>query len=383
MQKQWLIIACSVALFACNSKTKNTGADSTEAAITSVALVKDPFFTKQLKGTVADQAITMQILKSSDKTFSGYYSYDKIKEPIKLWGGVDSAGNILLHEELIDDVDQYFKGKLTDEGTYEGTWIGPNKSYPFKLKVVNEEKVISFLVTHIEDSAKLIDNMANSPVGTVRATVLWPVAGADDATLTWLRNAITQFDTKRDFPNAAAYAKNYTDSFVTHYRGENDTTGFAEIAAEGGGMSYNWDEDNTTEVAWNKYPLLALERYFYAYTGGAHGNYGSAYQMFDLSKKKELKVADVFKPGFQPALSAALEKSLRKRYKLTPDQPLKDNLLFDNKIEPNENFFITDAGVTFSYTPYEIAPYVVGQIYLFVPFSEIKDWVQPEYLPKQ
>jgi hypothetical protein len=46
---------------------------------------------------------------------------------------------------------------------------------------------------------------------------------------------------------------------------------------------------------------------------------------------------------------------------------------------PNDNFGITSKGIFFVFAPYEIAPYVVGEIELFVSFEKISDFVREEW----
>jgi len=383
MQKQCLLLlAATIGLFSCGQNSNKKNGDSSNVATESIALATDPYFSKHLKGTVADAAVTMELLKSGSKEYAGWYSYDKINQPIKIWGSVDSTGNLVLHEDDAGEVPQYFEGKVDDQGTFEGTWHGDNKSFPFRLTVTKEDSTISFAVTVAADSVLLVPGWKEkSPIGRVSATVLWPAAGADAATLNFLRDSITSLDCKQVYTDPAQYAQQYVDSFKASYVMMNDTTGLSSMISEGMGMSYNWDQQTKMLVAWNSYPYLALERFIYAFTGGAHGNHSSRYQMFDLAKKKELEVTDVFKPGFEATLGNALAKAVRTKYKLKDNEPLQ-SVLFENKIEPNDNFFFTNRGVLFSYAPYEIAAYANGQITLFVPFSEIKDVVNAEYLPK-
>jgi hypothetical protein len=57
---------------------------------------------------------------------------------------------------------------------------------------------------------------------------------------------------------------------------------------------------------------------------------------------------------------------------LSPDSSLTE-ILFENKIEHNDNFTLADNGIVFLYNRYEIAPYVFGEIILEIPYEEIND----------
>jgi hypothetical protein len=61
------------------------------------------------------------------------------------------------------------------------------------------------------------------------------------------------------------------------------------------------------------------------------------------------------------------------------NEPLS-NALFENSIEPTNNFCITKKGILFLYNPYEIAAYAMGEIELFIPFEELKTVVNPRFL---
>ena len=65
--------------------------------------------------------------------------------------------------------------------------------------------------------------------------------------------------------------------------------------------------------------------------------------------------------------------------KLNNTDPLTDAGLSDNKIKANDNFYVTTKGIGFSYSPYEIAAYAVGEINIFIPFSELSDCLLPRF----
>ncbi len=100
--------------------------------------------------------------------------------------------------------------------------------------------------------------------------------------------------------------------------------------------------------------------------------------MLDLEKQKVLKVDDIFKGDYKPVLSRQLEQSFRKTYKMQEGDAVKDMLLVE-EITPNNNFILTNKGVMFSYTPYEIGPYALGQVNLFIPYEQIKEVLKENY----
>jgi hypothetical protein len=103
---------------------------------------------------------------------------------------------------------------------------------------------------------------------------------------------------------------------------------------------------------------------------------------YDLQKNKILKLEDVFEGDYKMALRAQLENAYRKAYKVPNHVKLPEGYLLTDHIDPTDNFILTDKGILFGYSPYEIAAYAMGQVNLFVPFEEIKSIVQSTYLPK-
>ena len=91
-----------------------------------------------------------------------------------------------------------------------------------------------------------------------------------------------------------------------------------------------------------------------------------------------MQLQDVVLPAGKRKLNMLLEKYFRKSRGLKPGDALSEKGgLFENKIEAGDNFYLTGKGITFSYTPYEIAPYAAGEIQVFIPYTDMKDLLQP------
>ena len=89
---------------------------------------------------------------------------------------------------------------------------------------------------------------------------------------------------------------------------------------------------------------------------------------FDLKKQKKISLEDLFKPGYEKKLTAALNAAARKKYNVKK----LSEALFVEEIELNGNFFVTGKGICFNYVPYEIASYAQGEQKIFVPFTALK-----------
>jgi len=349
-------ITCLI-LVSCGRKTKQP---AHQAKIPDVT--KTDYYYLHLKGNLNADAITMDLLKSGPYVFKGYYTLDNVGEPIMIWGRLD-GDKIVLYENADRYEERFFTGKIDSLGTFKGIWRGKGTSYHFELKA-GLENAFALDVLYASDSTDLFPGNPNTPRGEASSSIVWPAAGIDEETASFVRNVITN---GKPMSSPMRYLRSKTDSFLTTYKvNERDLDTTDGIPA-----TANWGADSDMKVVFNQYPLLVLESFSFEYTGGAHGNYGARYTVLDLEKKKVVKPEDILKPEYKEQLVTELNKAFRKVYKMDPEARL-ESMLLTPEIIPNDNFLLTDKGVGFSYTPYEIGPYALGQVTLFVPFKDIK-----------
>lgn len=322
-----------------------------------------PYYYVHLKGKLGDKQITMDLVKSGPWVFKGFYTFDGESEPLTLWGSLD-GDRIVLNENTDSKEERFFTGKIDSTGIFKGIWRGKGTSFPFSL-TANFDDAVPFDVFYASDSVKLLPGNPGSPVADATNSLLWPSSsGTDIETTDFIKQTISGGKTVN---NIQQFLKRDNDSFLLTYK-----TAAADIdTSEGIPLTANWSADGDMKVVWNHYPLLSLEYFGFEYTGGAHGNYGANYQVLDLEKKKVVTLDDIFKPEYKTALVPELEKSFRKVFKVDEDAEIS-TMLLQKEIRPNDNFYMTDKGIAFSYTPYEIAPYALGQVTLFIPFKDIK-----------
>lgn len=365
-------------LAACQPATPGQQAGVQDSIGTSIPHPAPPAYYRRLKGTVAGQPVTMHLIKTGPAAFEGWYAYDKQGIPIQLFHNIDDTVQLSFSEwGTPEGGDNTFKGTLSADGAYKGTWSGNNKTFDFDLKA-DDTGAVLFDVFTFSDSVRLLPANPNSPLVVAASTAVWPAGGADTAALTAIREALTPKGIPED---PEKIVREPVASFLKEYDVAREEVDTNELKS-GIGASWNWEAQHAVRIVWNSFPLVVFENSDYAFTGGAHGNHGSSFTVVDLAQKKKLTLGDVFKPGYKAVLGRALEQSFRKKYNVPAGEPLDQQYLFDKHIAPNDNFFITDKGVVFCYTPYEIAAYAVGQITLFVPFGEVKSHVNEAYLTK-
>jgi hypothetical protein len=98
-----------------------------------------------------------------------------------------------------------------------------------------------------------------------------------------------------------------------------------------------------------------------------------------MKNRKQLMLSDIVDKDDSLALNVLLEDKFRKLYKLKPTDELS-SILFENSIKANDNFYITEKGIGFTYNPYAIAAYVYGEISLFIPFSQMNGLLKDDFV---
>jgi hypothetical protein len=114
---------------------------------------------------------------------------------------------------------------------------------------------------------------------------------------------------------------------------------------------------------------VVVKRVVEYYDGGAHGMFGTDYHVFDRNAARFVTLADVVDEARLSGLRLAVLDELRKKFELREDEHLTDAGFFADDLELTENFFLSADGIGFHWNPYELAPYVFGEIEVVVPLN--------------
>jgi hypothetical protein len=114
---------------------------------------------------------------------------------------------------------------------------------------------------------------------------------------------------------------------------------------------------------------VVIKRTVDYYDGGAHGLYGTDYRVFDRNAARFVTLSDIVGESKLPALQQAVMAELRKKFELSEDEQLTDAGFFKDELELTENFFLSENGIGFHWNPYDLAPYVFGEIEVIVPWE--------------
>ena len=123
------------------------------------------------------------------------------------------------------------------------------------------------------------------------------------------------------------------------------------------------------------------------YAGAVHGNYGTGFYNIDHRTKTLLRESDYFVEDYAAQLTKILQRRLLIGYKVKTLEELEEKEgISAVDLTPNDNCSIGPKGLTYIYNPYEIGPYALGQVTIFVPYEDLQPILRPgsilsHYLP--
>lgn len=148
-------------------------------------------------------------------------------------------------------------------------------------------------------------------------------------------------------------------------------------------FSMSFTNELKSKVAFQNAKYLSVEMTNYSFTGGAHGNYGTALNCFDLNTGKSVQLTDIVKDT--AALRPLLEKGFVDAINKESGEVNKlEDLVFPESLPlpmPLQ-WCIVKEGIRCIYNPYEVAPYAVGIADILLtweqlgPLATSKNWLE-------
>ena len=134
-----------------------------------------------------------------------------------------------------------------------------------------------------------------------------------------------------------------------------------------------WFIERSGTVKFYNDDFISLVFSEYTYLGGAHPNSYTMFTVLDLNNGNKITLEDIFIDGYKPILNKIAEEELRKLNELGEYEDLDEAGFWfdDNKFSINDNFALSDEGLTFYYNNYEITAYAYGPTKLIVPLARI------------
>ncbi len=391
MLNRFLYLVFIVMLAACNNAGDQNNADkpqdSAGAATENNELSSGKNFYKRLQGKIGNQEVVGHLSKFEGKIFFTYY-YVSQGIPIGLYNYPDKklpGDSIELTEydrlRKTYDMEQDNKWRVViTENAVKGKWIGGDgkTTYNISLQEHYPAGAHLFNVVGVKDSLPV--TVKNDTVMATSFMML--MEPADAAVGGWYKHALlnTFSDAGSGFSGTILqYIENETKKYFKDYRAEIDTLLKKNVVIDGEGPYHwlNYANELNANALYNDHHYLVMNIGSYTYTGGAHGLEGRTAVCYDMKEKKEMQLSDVISID-SVSLQKLVEKHFREQSGLKTGQLLTE-ILFENKLPANDNFYFTNKGLGFIYQPYEVAAYAVGIIYVFIPYTHLKPYLNPRF----
>ncbi len=372
-----LIIACLLFSFGCRRTATTSPPPAAPAVATASPQLNHPeggaapapqvkHFTGSI-GTSLD--LQMKLVRTGDQ-ISGSYFYQKVGKRIDLRGNVDKDGNLTLEEfDPTGKQTGLFKGIWKVEAadgliTLAGNWSKPpsEKGSDKKTAFSLHEQPISF-TGDAELVSKQIKESNKKLMYEISAQ--YPqLTGGNNPNFEKFNQTVRALVTKK----VAGFKKDMTAEEGEEPRPE-------------GSMGSDLSVSYTVHVAQDDLVSLKFDVSSY-YQGAAHPNSYSDVLNYDLKNGKQLKLSDLFKPGakYLQAISTHCITELKKQMK-APDGTV-DNESIESGAGPAAKNFqswnITKGGLGFNFDAYQVGPYAAGPQFVLVPYSNLKELINPD-----
>ncbi|MDP4263386.1 MAG: DUF3298 domain-containing protein [Bacteroidota bacterium] len=327
--------------------------------LSAEAFSQDASWYKYFTGTIDKYPVTLHLYKSGNN-YEGFYYYNSRGEPIELGNGKLNSGKLALPAYTTPG-EESFEGILTNN-SFIGSWKSGKKVLPFTLALTQVQPSFDYIFVTGNRKIKKKEAYDREEL-TYTASSIWPQKGPPDSLTYFLKKIIRrEFDTKED---TAAIG-----NILLRKKKE-----FLYPAKRGD----EYEVNESLRVAYQNKNLLSLSHFIYTDMGGAHGIYGTSYFCFDWPNKRQLNLGDIIDTlTIRPFIPGILEKYFRKKYALDEKQALNETLLVE-QIPMTDNVLITSKGIGFNYAPYEIGPFAMGDILIFVPYKEFEGFLKPSF----
>lgn len=323
--------------------------------------------TKYFKGSIGSSLdLQMKLVRTGDH-LSGSYFYQKIGTRIDLRGNVDQYGNLTLEEfDKGGKQTGVFKGLWqvsANDGltTLAGNWSKPpsEKGSDKKTAFSLHEEPIAF-TGDVELVSKQIKENDKKLMYDVSAQ--YPqLNGGNNPNLEKFNQTARSLVTKK----VAGFKKDMGPAEGEEPRPE-------------GSMGSNLNIAYTLILAQDDLISVKFDVGSY-YQGAAHPNSYSDVINYDLKNGKQLKLGDLFKPGAK-YLQAMAGYSIAELKKQTDKGLIAEEI--DKGAAPQaknyDRWNIMKTGIGITFDAYQVGPYAAGPQFVTVPYSVLKDMINPE-----
>lgn len=142
----------------------------------------------------------------------------------------------------------------------------------------------------------------------------------------------------------------------------------------------NYNESVVTKIDTIIGQFMVISTTTDSYLGGAHGSYQVKYSILDVVNNQILDEQKLFNNSSKELLAEIIQEKIKQRNKSTNSSNHISLLVKLKDVLPNNNFLITDKGITYVYNQYEISPYAQGVVEIDLSYQDVLPLIKDKYL---
>lgn len=344
-----------------------TGEEEEAPVLPASGPVSSSFY-QRYTGTLGDKQIVLQLHASPERTYGMYYD-QAVGDPIPIVSGeIEGATNNLVFFE--PEADSTTWRVTVDQGGIRGNWYGHGETREISLTPASTS--LRLMPFEAQDSSYA--SGVEGPIALVSHQLYLPATAqirerdlVESAMLTMLG-----CDSSKDADLKQCLDRQRTDFYKFHKENISASPETADA------WTRNYFLGHSMVVAYNDNDLLIFGIRSDHYTGGIHENFSTMFVNLDLREERIWELADVIAVDSN-ILDPMIEAELRQSRSLAGAQNVD---IIADKVRYTENIYLTDKGITFVYAPYELMAWSEGEVQVFIPFSQLKASLRPEFVQR-
>lgn len=227
--------------------------------------------------------------------------------------------------------------------------------------ITGEGAAVPLSALMVADSVLLVPGREKSPEGKITISTVVPHAESEalnQKIQTYLGQLMGGEEVSGMITNLEQELRTSVRNKLKNYENMEVDTAFVMESP----YSYIYVFDYETEVVYNANGVLSLSTFEYQNTGGVHPSYATSLRSFTAEPVRELNLANVFTADGVAKLTELINSTIDRDRLYNPDEI----------IEPTDNFVLTETGIRFHYSPYELGSHAAGEFDLEFSYEELE-----------